>query len=372
MTHPLKNAYLPTVLVFLVFVFGVAVLSILGNDEDSSVLERRALAQSPSIDFAAILDGDFSEDYATYLQDQMVVRDDFRFVKSFVERVILRKPENNGVYVVDGRLYDKFYGIEELLISRAARLINSIAQDSGSNAIYFSTIPTKAQILDRDRFLLSDQQIITDAIRQGVDANYVDLMWLAQPGNEELYYATDPHWTTPGALSAYKALASALGFDPVDTYEFEIETDTYRGSEYGRAASWSIGDDTVLLAHNDSIDGMSLCRFSSLEERKCFESVYLQEGENTMDAYDVFLGGLGPIITIDNPSSSTDAELVIFKDSYAHAVAPFLAQHYKTVTLIDMRFVRRQLVLDNFSLAEKDILFLYSTSVLNTDPQILN
>ena len=81
---------------------------------------------------------------------------------------------------------------------------------------------------------------------------------------------------------------------------------------------------------------------------------------------------MGPIIEISNPAAETDRDLVIFKDSYAHALAPFLAQHYKTVTLFDLRFVRRQLVLDNFDLSQKDVLFLYGAAVLNTDPQILN
>jgi hypothetical protein len=33
-----------------------------------------------------------------------------------------------------------------------------------------------------------------------------------------------------------------------------------------------------------------------------------------------------------------------------------------------MRFVRRQLILDSFDLDGNKVLFLYNTSVLNTDP----
>ena len=63
---------------------------------------------------------------------------------------------------------------------------------------------------------------------------------------------------------------------------------------------------------------------------------------------------------------------MIFKDSYAHAIAPVLAQHYRKVTLFDLRYMRRSVVLDNFDLDGKTVLFLYSTSVLNTDSQIVN
>lgn len=44
------------------------------------------------------------------------------------------------------------------------------------------------------------------------------------------------------------------------------------------------------------------------------------------------------------------------------------AQHFARVILFDMRFVRRQLILDSFDLDGNKVLFLYNTSVLNTDP----
>jgi hypothetical protein len=63
---------------------------------------------------------------------------------------------------------------------------------------------------------------------------------------------------------------------------------------------------------------------------------------------------------------------VIFKDSYCHALAPFLDQHFRTTMLIDLRYVRRELILDNFDLNGRVVLFLYSATIMNTDPRILN
>jgi len=347
-------------------------LSLLNDDKDVSTLERRELAQAPSVSMSRIVDGDFTEDYAQYLQDQIVFRDEYRLAKSFVERNLLRKSENNGVYVVDGRIYDKFYGIQEQFIDRAARLIDEIAMDTGSENVLLSIIPTKAQLLDRDKYLLSDQNEIADTLRQNTDAQYVDIMGLAEPGDERLYYASDPHWTTNGAINAYEVIVEALGLQPVRDYEFEAVTDSFVGSDWGKAASWSIDDDTIYLAHNDLIDGMSACRFESLESSTCIDSVYFGDRGDDLDPYDIFLGGLSPIIEIENPQAESDSELVIFKDSYAHSLAPLLAQHFRTVSLFDLRFVRRQFILDNFDLSKKVVLFLYGTSVLNTDPQILN
>ena len=368
----MKNKHMPAVLVFIAFVFGLTLLGLFKETDEISVLERRDLAQSPDVSFDRVFDGQFTQDYMVYLQDQTVFRDEFRFIKSLVERKLLLKPENNGVYVVGDNIYDKFYGIQDRLIDRAAKLMDEIATSIDSDHVYLSVIPSKAQMLDKTRYLLSDQNLIADTLEHNVDAIYVDLMGLATPGNEHLYYVTDPHWTTQGAIRAYEILAQAMGYEPVQSYDFEVATDSYVGSNYGKAASWAIVKDTIYLAHNELLDSMSTCRFETLEISTCFDSVYLREKEKELDPYDVFLGGLGPIIVITNEQAQSDEELIIFKDSYAHVLAPFLAQHFKQVTLFDLRYVRRELILENFELDGKKVLFLYSTSVLNTDPQILN
>ncbi|MDH4141786.1 MAG: hypothetical protein OEV61_04170, partial [Chloroflexota bacterium] len=102
------------------------------------------------------------------------------------------------------------------------------------------------------------------------------------------------------------------------------------------------------------------------------DSVYVPSTVDTVDLYDVFLGGLAPIIVITNDAAPSDDELVIFKDSYAHAIAPLLAQHYRKVTLVDLRYVQRQYVMDHVDFGAATVLFLYSTSVVNTDPRLLN
>ena len=238
----MRNRHLPAVLVFIAFVFGLTLLSLFKPSDEISELERRNLAQAPEVSFDRVFDGQFTQDYMVYLQDQMLFRDEFRFIKSLVERNLLLKPENNGVYVIGGNIYDKFYGIQDRLIDRAATVINEIAASIDSDHIYLSVIPSKAQMLDRTRYLLSDQNDIASTLAQNVDALYVDLMDLATPANEHLYYITDPHWTTQGAIHAYELLAEAMGYQPVREYEFEVATDSYIGSNYGKAASeyrWS-------------------------------------------------------------------------------------------------------------------------------------
>ncbi|MFC1929835.1 DHHW family protein [Chloroflexota bacterium] len=368
----MKYINLITTTIFVIIICGLTVPGLFKEPAEISISERRKLSQSPEISIDKIIDGSFAEDYRDFLQDQAVLREDFRAIKSFVERKILLKKENNEVYVVDNNLYDKFYGINQRYIERAATLIDNIISSTNSDKIYLSIIPSKAQMLDRSKYLLSDQSIITDYLKQNVNAEYVDLMGLATKGNENLFYVTDHHWTTAGAIQAYNILITALGYEPITDYTFELVTDSYVGSNYGKAALKAIRKDPIYLAHNDYLDNMTVSRFETMDTFRYFDSIYFREKLGGLDPYDLFIGGLGPITVIGNNLVQSDEELIMFKDSYSHSLAPFLAQHFKSVTLFDLRYVRKEYLFNNYDLTGKTILFIYSTTILNTDPQILN
>jgi len=368
----MKRANLAVAMTFMVFILGLTAADLVAAPAEVSVTERRKLAQRPAFSLKRALDGRFAKDYAQFLQDQVVFRDGWREIKAFVELTVLRKRENNGVYVVDGNLYDKFYGINERYIERAGDLIDRIIASIDADRVYLSVIPSKAHVLDRERYLLSDQGEIASYLEAHVNASYIDLMDMFAASSPELYYRTDHHWTTHGAIQAYKALVAAMGYEPVDGYDFEQITDSYVGSNYGKAGLRSIEKDRIYLAHNALLDHISACRYETVDAFKCFGAVYFRDKASGLDPYDVFLGGAGPIIVIENDRVQSDEELVIFKDSYAHALAPFLAQHFSRVTLLDLRYVRKEYILEHFDLSGKTVLFLYSTTILNTDPQILN
>ena len=65
-------------------------------------------------------------------------------------------------------------------------------------------------------------------------------------------------------------------------------------------------------------------------------------------------------------NATSDKELIVFRDSFASSMVPLLLENYKTVTLVDIRYMSTQ-VLGNFiDFHGQDVLFLYSTTVLNT------
>ena len=83
-------------------------------------------------------------------------------------------------------------------------------------------------------------------------------------------------------------------------------------------------------------------------------------------AYDLFLSGSRPLLRVESPLSATERELIVFRDSFGSSLIPLLAESYRTVTVVDIRYLASDL-LERFVTfhGSEDVLFLYSTMVLH-------
>ena len=91
---------------------------------------------------------------------------------------------------------------------------------------------------------------------------------------------------------------------------------------------------------------------------------------SSRDLYDVFLSGSKSLLRIDNPGAETDRELIVFRDSFGSAMVPLLVHGYRTVTLVDVRYVQSGMLGQYLEFTGQDVLFLYSTLVLNNSTAI--
>ena len=119
--------------------------------------------------------------------------------------------------------------------------------------------------------------------------------------------------------------------------------------------------DTLYLLENELLGDCTVYNYETGKTGGIYDSGKLEEN----DLYEVFLSGSVSLLTIENPNARTDRELIVFRDSFGSSLAPLLVQGYKTVTLIDIRYLSSAM-LDRFvDFHGQDVLFLYSTSVLN-------
>ena len=62
------------------------------------------------------------------------------------------------------------------------------------------------------------------------------------------------------------------------------------------------------------------------------------------DKYASFLGGNTPLYIIRNPAAASEEKLLVVRDSYSDAMAPFLSQYFAEIHLVDLRYYRTSVV----------------------------
>ena len=84
------------------------------------------------------------------------------------------------------------------------------------------------------------------------------------------------------------------------------------------------------------------------------------------DPYEMFLAGSDALLVIDNPNATTDKELIVFRDSFGSSLLPLMMESYAKVTVVDIRYISSSLLGNFIEFKDQDVLFLYSTLVLNS------
>ena len=61
----------------------------------------------------------------------------------------------------------------------------------------------------------------------------------------------------------------------------------------------------------------------------------------------------------------TEKELILFRDSFGSSIAPLLVEGYSKITIVDIRYVQSEYLGNFIKFEDQDVLFLYSTMLLN-------
>lgn len=119
--------------------------------------------------------------------------------------------------------------------------------------------------------------------------------------------------------------------------------------------------ETLEYYSNDLIDNIEVINYETNKNSKVYDLSKL----NSLDKYDIFLSGATALIEINNYECKNDKELVIFRDSYASSLVPLMIENYSKITLIDTRYISSSLIGNYVEFNNQDILFMYSTMILN-------
>ena len=355
------NRILTVVVPGLIFI-SLTLASWLLPSRDFSDSERRKLAQRPALSLEGISDGSFMTVFEKYTLNQFPLRNQFRTLKAYTIYHVFGQLDNHDIYIKDGYAVKLEYPLHTDSLEHATDQFEYIYEKylmDKKMDIYLSIVPDKSYFLaEKYGYLSMDYKELCHIMQNSMDyANYIDITKTLDITD---YYKTDTHWRQEKLPETAAVLAESMGASISGNYtEYALDLPFY-GVYYGQSAL-PLPPETLYYLSNDVLDS---CIVTNHEDQT-IGGIYNMEKKSGKDPYEIFLSGPRSLITIENPKYKSDRELIIFRDSFGSSIAPLLAGGYAKITLVDIRYLRADL-LDRFiEFKNQDVLFLYSTSVLN-------
>ena len=360
-----------TILIFCIVIYGFLFMHILSPDKKISVSERRKYAQFPQISQSAILDGSFSSNFESYLLDQFPMRDTLRMAKSVLRFFVFRQMDNHDIYIAENSAIKIEDTLDEKQVLLAVDKMKYCFRKYLKNCqVYYAVIPDKAYYASEEKGYPHYSYARLQEIMQAELSEKFTYINLFDTLDLSDYYRTDSHWKQECLQPVRDKIAESMLSEKYDNWsdllpdwsEYKVGSiKNFYGVYYGQSAL-PMGSDTI---HYLMSSGTNEAIVSSAE--KPGDLAVYQDDNNSLDKYDVFLHGAQALLTITNPNASTDKELIIFRDSYGSSLAPLFIDTYEKITLIDLRYVTSEYLGKIYEFHERsDVLFLYSTTVLNT------
>lgn len=352
------------IIIFMVFIvlIGFSIWSIVKPDRKTSVSERRLLAEFPEINIDTIRSGRFMSEWEEYVLDQFPLRQQFRTLKAITVYGVLRQKDNNGIYIQDGYLSKLEYPFHEESVEYAAQRFRFIYEkylEGKASNVYLSIIPDKNYFMARQNGYPSiDYNKLINRIQNQMNyAKYIDITGLLELSD---YYRTDTHWRQEEIKDVAKALAYEMGVTLTNDYTKRKLDNPFYGVYFGQNVL-PIKADSIYYMDNELFDNCIIYDY----ETDSNILMYDMKKAYGRDSYEMFLSGSKALLTIENPQAEEDKALVIFRDSFGSSLIPYFVEAYAKITIVDIRYISPHLLGQLIDFDGQDVLFLYSTSILN-------
>ena len=343
-------------LVFLITIISLFLINVIKEDTDISVAERRKLATMPELTTKSLFDGTYFKKFDSYVTDQFVERDAFRKIKIDIE--LSTKGEYNNLYLYDDYIIEEIFPLNSNSINNLTNKINYIKDTylNDNSNIYYTIIPDKNYFVNNGNLKLNYNKL-QDMMKNNLsNINYINIFDKLKLDN---YYKTDTHWKQEDLFDVANTIANQMNFDITNNNVVNTVTN-FKGSYAGRL-SVTKDIDTIKTMSNTSILNSSVYNY----ETKKYTDIYDYTKINSLDKYDIYLSGAVPIIDIINNNSSSDKELIVFRDSYGSSLIPLLLEGYKKITVIDIRYISSKILNKYIDFNDQDVLFMYSILTIN-------
>lgn len=375
-----KKAYIAIIAVFLVFTFALSILFIALPKSEYSSMEKRYLAKTPKVSLESFFSGELTNsleggENGGYIPDHFPFRSFFVGVSAYWNLVTGTTASNGYYYGDDGYILTKPAATNRS--QQNLGLINSFA--ASFDEVALMVVPSAGFVLE-DVLPKNHVDYPDEGVYAYIEENKAENIRFCDIRQEfiekhqsgtQLFYRTDHHWTSEGAYTAYAKLCETLGVTPADREDFTVSRyDNFYGTTYSSSGYFLNKPDTLELWEDKDISDSVTVEITEGTKTDTFDSMYFTSHLEEDDMYPVFLDGNHALVEINNLRAETDKTLLIVKDSFAHCAAPFLAENYSKVIMVDLRYYKMSVT----ELAEREgadqVLFLYGMNNFCTDTNL--
>lgn len=283
--------------------------------------ENKAMAAAPRlITEEGTLNRSFFQDFESYFNEHIALRNQLVYADAKIQTSVFHESNVSGVISgTNGWLYysstlNDYLGLDLLSDRELYNLAHnfSVVQDylkerdidfvltipPNKNTLYGENMPYyKSYIVDTDHSAKLLEPFLAEQ-----DVSYLDLFQLFDEQDETLYLLRDSHWNMKGACLAYNGIMDALALPHED---------------------YSDISPTLVKNENGDLNKMLYSFYGELEDNYSYDLaqayVYANDADSVEDGW---------IIT-ENESGT--GSLLMFRDSFANTLIPFLSNEFEAV-----------------------------------------
>lgn len=364
--------------VFIIFIFGFAIWFLINPKADYSSSEKRYLQKFPTVSVNSVLDGKFGTDFEKYFADHFPMRTQWVGANAYFNLSVGNNGADGVYNCKNGYLINKPILDTDILESNVQTIADfaksvdvpvTVTLVPSTGYIANDVLPAVHDTYTDDEKIENAQKVLTES-----GADFVDLRSTfknAYANGTQLYYKTDHHWTTAGAYTGYTEICKSLGITPADNSLFTVEKyNDFYGTTYSTSGFWLTKPDTIEVWNNKNNTEKNISvEIIEDDEKQDYHSMYFYNHLKEDDKYPVFIDGNHAMTRIKN-TNAAGGKILLVKDSFSHCLAPFLAENYSEVILVDMRYYKNSI--SELAQQEKpdNILVLYGIDNLATDTDI--
>lgn len=333
-------------------------------DVKSIESENRQISPMPYLNGETLKSGQFMTELDSHINDTVGYRSYFTAMSDKIKSSWGENPPTGKVLYTDKDigtqtvkkaclllLDDKIMEVfasdqetEKVYIDAVNECVKNIPQ---SINVYSLLAPTQLEFQTPVyRNIQTSQQKTIEHIYTSLDSRIksVDAYGTLQKHIDEyIYFRTDHHWTALGAYYAYRAFCEAAGEVSVPLSDFEKRTqkESFLGYLAAKAEGedFSESRDTLEWYNIDEKNSLTYSFATTTERGKklSYRGDMFQKQEND---YKFFFKSDHPYVKIKNNSLANGKVLLMIKDSYANAFAPWLTNTYECVIMVDPRYFK--------------------------------